>query len=257
MKSFSARLVALALALTLLPTQAHAQWVVFDPANFGQAVAQVANLVKTYQWIVDQAKRLPAAILAQYVTPEVQWRLHNLQTAYPWARPLLTALTSGDVTGQRYLQVVDPLQPLGVMLNRLPPSLRRRATDAYASIELADSVAQMGINQVGAVRTNGSSVLSAIRAVENDTVDLTDSFQSQTAILNKINGTSVLGLRIAERSTQLQMHTLEQLLVDNQRRREAEAVLMNAAIHQWQYGLQYGQGLYRSTATNLDNWRQY
>ena len=115
----------------------------------------------------------------------------------------------------------------------------------------------MGINQVGAVRTNGSSVLSAIRAVENDTVDLTDSFQSQTAILNKINGTSVLGLRIAERSTQLQMHTLEQLLVDNQRRREAEAVLMNAAIYQWQYGLQYGQDLYRSTATNLDSWRQY
>ena len=234
MKSFSTRLIAIALVLTLLPAPAHAQWVVFDPANFGQAVAQVTNLVKTYQWIVDQAKRLPAAILSQYVTPEVQWRLHNLQTAYPWARPLLAALTSGDVTGQQYLQVVDPLQPLGAMLNRLPPSLRRRATDAYASIELADSVAQMGINQVGAVRTNGSSVLSAIRAVENDTVDLTDSFQSQTAILNKINGTSVLGLRIAERSTQLQMHTLEQLLVDNQRRREAEAVLMNAAIYQWQ-----------------------
>lgn len=257
MKTFAARLVALALVLVLLPSQAHAQWVVFDPANFGQAVAQVTNLVKTYQWIVDQAKRLPAAILAQYVTPEVQWRLHNLLTAYPWARPLLTALTSGDVSGQRYLQVVDPLQPLGAMLNRLPPSLRRRATDAYASIELADSVAQMGINQVGAVRTNGSSVLSAIRAVENDTVDPTDSFQSQTAILNKINGTSVLGLRIAERSTQLQMHTLEQLLVDNQRRREAEAVLMNAAIYHWQYGLQYGQDLYQYTASRLDSWRQY
>jgi hypothetical protein len=257
MKTVLARIVALALVLALLPSPAHAQWVVFDPANFGQAVAQVTNLVKTYKWIVDQAKRLPAAILSQYVTPPVQWRLHNLVSAYPWARPLLTALTSGDPSGNQYLQVVDAMQPVNSILLRLPPALRKRVTDAYAAIELADSVAQMSIDEIGAMRTNGSHVLGAIRALENDTVDPTDSFQSQTAILNKINGTSVLGLRIAERSTQLMTHTLEQLLVDNERMRQAEAIMMNATIYQWQYGLQYGQDLYRSTANNLDTWRQF
>lgn len=257
MKCVMTRLAVVVLLLTLLPAPARAQWVVFDPANFGQAVAQVTNLVNTYQWIVDQARRLPAAILAHYVTPEVQWRLHNLQTAYPWARPLLTALTSGDTSGQRYLQLVDVVQPLTDVLDHLPANLRRRVTDAYAAIELADSVAQMGINQVGTIRTNGSNVLSAIRAVENDTVDPLDSFQSQTAILNKINGTSVLGLRIAERSTQLLTSTLEQLIVDNRSKRDTEAKLINATIQQWQYGLQYGQDLYRNTAANLDTWRQY
>jgi hypothetical protein len=257
MKTVLTRIVTLALLLTLLPRPAHAQWVVFDPANFGQAVAQVANLARTYLWWVDQARRIPAAILAQYVTPAVQWRLHNVQSAYPWARPLLTALTSGDPSGNQYLQVVDAMQPVNAILNRLPLALRKRVTDAYAAIELADSVAQMSIDEVGAMRTNGSSVLSAIRAVEDDTVDPTDSFQSQTAILNKINGTSVLGLRIAERSTQLMTHTLEQLIVNNERMRQAEAIMMNATIYQWQYGLQYGQDLYRSTATNLDTWRQY
>lgn len=257
MKTMIARIVALALILTLLPRPARAQWVVFDPANFGQAVAQVTNLVKTYAWIVAQAKRLPATILAQYVTPVIQWRLHNLTTAYPWARPLLTALTSGDPSGSQYLQVVDAMQPVASILARLPPALRKRVTDAYAAIELSDSVAQMSIDEIGAIRTNGSNVLNAIRAVENDTVDPTDSFQSQTAILNKINGTNVLGLRIAERSTQLMTHTLEQLIVDNERMRQAEAIMMNATIYQWQYGYLYGQDLYRSTATNLDTWRQY
>jgi hypothetical protein len=257
MKLFTTRFVVLAFVISLLPAPAYAQWVVYDPANFGQAVAQVANLVRTYQWLVDQARRLPASLLARYVSPEVQWRLHNLQTAYPWARPVLTALTSGDLTGQQYLRTVDALQPMDDVLEQLPPSLRRRLTDAYATIELADSVAQMSINQVGAIRTNGASVLSAIRAVENDTVDPANSFQSQTAILNKINGTSVLGLRIAERATQFQMHALEQMIVENKRRRDTEAILMNASLYQWQYGLQYGQNLYGATATNLDTWRQY
>jgi hypothetical protein len=44
----------------------------------------------------------------------------------------------------------------------------------------------------------------------------------------------VLGLRIAERSTQLMTHTLEQLIVDNERMRQAEAIMMNATIYQWQ-----------------------
>lgn len=263
MKRMSRILAVVLLIVTLTPSPAHAQFwpfgpmIVYDPSNYAQAVAQVTNLIRTYQWMVSQAQRLPSALLAKYVTPAVQWRLHNLQSAYPWARPLLTALTNGDLTGQQYLRVVDVLQPVSPMINQLPPALRRRALDAYSTIELADSVAQMSINQVGAIRTNGANVLNAIQAVESDTVDPTSSFQSQTQILNKINGTSVLGLRIAERATQFQMHVLEQLIVENKRKRDTEAILMNAAINQWQYGLQYGQSLYSATAANLDNWRQY
>jgi hypothetical protein len=257
MRTAFTRVVLLALAITVMPAPAQAQWVVLDPANLAQSISQVTQLLKTYQWIVDQAKRLPAAILAKYITPEVQWRLHNLTTAYPLARPVLTALTSGDSTGLRYLQIVDAVQPVTSILTRLPPTLRKRVTDAYATIELADSVAQMSINQVGSIRTNGASVLNAINDLESDTLDVLDNYQSQTAILNKINGTNVLGLRIAERSTQFLMHTLEQLIVENKRQRDTEAILMNATIYQWQYGLSYGRDLYRSTAANLDSWRQY
>jgi hypothetical protein len=46
------------------------------------------------------------------------------------------------------------------------------------------------------------------------------------------------------------------MLVANQRQRDAEAVLMNATIHQWRYGAVYGQDLFSRTASNLDSWRQ-
>jgi hypothetical protein len=51
------------------------------------------------------------------------------------------------------------------------------------------------------------------------------------------------------------MSTLEQMIVANTRQREAEALLLNATIHQWRYGQGYGDDLFRNTATNIDNWR--
>jgi hypothetical protein len=263
MKSARRVLVALLIfvALASSPTQAQIPFLgpllVYDASNYAQAVAQVTQLARQYAWWVNQARRLPAD-MRRYVAPEVTWRLHNLQTAYPWARPMLRALTDGDPTGQLYLRSVDRLPALEQdFLDQLPVALRQRVTNAYASVELADSIAQMSVHQTGAIRTNGPRMLDAIRALESDAIAAGDDFHTQTALLNKINGTSVLGLRIAERSTQFLMHTLEQLMVDNRRKRDAEAKLLNATLEQWEYGLRYGQHLYSRTAANLDHWRQY
>jgi hypothetical protein len=49
--------------------------------------------------------------------------------------------------------------------------------------------------------------------------------------------------------------TLEQMIVANTRQREAEALLLNATIHQWRYGQSYGEDLFRNTAANINGWR--
>jgi hypothetical protein len=143
------------------------------------------------------------------------------------------------------------------VLARLPAALRQRLINAYAAIELADSTAQLGIHQAGAIRFNGRQMLTAIQEMERDATAPGSDYHTQTALLNKINGSTVLALRIAERATQFQMHMLEQLLVDNTRKRDSEAKVMNAAIYQWTYGATYGQDLFRRTAANLDTWRQF
>ena len=84
-----------------------------------------------------------------------------------------------------------------------------------------------------------------------------DDFHTQTALLEKINSAIAIDLRLGEQTNQFQLSALEQSIVDNKRKRDAEATLMNATIHQWRYGKAYGDDLYSRTAANIDNWRPY
>jgi hypothetical protein len=93
--------------------------------------------------------------------------------------------------------------------------------------------------------------------MEADAFSGDDSFQTQTAILNKINAASVLGLRVAAQNHEFLGDTLEQLIVDNKRKRDAETRLMNATVNQWRYGQAYGADLYSKTAANIATWQPF
>lgn len=242
--------------LVILPIPAGAQLAVYDPVNYVQAVTRYQQMLQQYQFWLRQARRLPVDMATRYRVPEVLWRTHDIGIAFPHAGPILTALNYGDANGTQYFRAVHRLEPLDAILARLPAGFARRLGDAYATIEMADSAATMGIHQAGIIRFNGRSVLRAIDSMEQDLVAASEDFHSQTALLNKINGANVLGLRIAERNGQFLLATLEQLLVENKRKRDAEAQLMNAHIYQWRYGREYAADLFRNTARALDDWRQ-
>lgn len=242
--------------LALLSNVVSAQFVVHDPINYVQALARYAQMVQQYRHFVAQARRLPDLLAARYRVPTPRWRTHDLGDSYAYARSILTALNRGDSSGNGYANAVDRLSDLADVLPLLPPDLQRRLTNSYATIQLADSVARYAIDQTGRIRDNGGAVLSAVLDMENDATSLSEDLHTQIAVLNKINGANVLGLRIGEMGNQLQMHTLEQLLVQNKRARDAEAALMNARLFQWRFGTTYGRELFSRTATGLDGWRQ-
>jgi hypothetical protein len=52
-------------------------------------------------------------------------------------------------------------------------------------------------------------MLRQIESMKQDLVAAPEEFHSQAALLNKINGATVVGLRNAENSSQFLMHTLE------------------------------------------------
>jgi hypothetical protein len=246
----------LVVAVAFTPSSVSAQLAVYDPVNYVQAVTRYQQMLQQYQFWLRQARRLPVDMATRYRVPQVLWRTHAMAEAFPYAAPILTALNYGDASGAQYLSAAHRLEPLEGILTRLPAGFSRRIGDNYATIEMADSAASMGIHQAGLIRFNGRSVLRAIDAMELDLVATQDDFHSQTALLNKINGANVLGLRIAERNSQFLLATLEQLLVENKRKRDAEAQVMNAHIHQWRYGREYATDLFRNTAQSLDGWRQ-
>lgn len=243
--------VSLALAVLLsIPTQVRAQWVVYDPSNYAQAVTRYLQLVQQYEFLVEQARRLPTAAAARYRVPEVPWQL------YAGESPLLASLNTGEASSPAYLASVDPLDSVADVLNKTPGPLRPRLSTRYAALGVADQLALAAIQQTGRTRANGAVALQAIQAMEDDALSGPDEIHSQTALLNKINGASVLGLRLAERGNQFLAHTVEQLVLDNVRKRQAEAQLMNAHSYQWRYGQRYGSEMFDKTADRLDTWQQ-
>jgi len=168
---------------------------------------------------------------------------------------VLSALNTGDPTGRAYQQIVHAIDVPTDILARMPAELQRRLRTAYATVELADGVARRGIDQVGATRAIGAPVLQTIRAMEQDAASTLDAFNTETALLNKINTASVLGLRLADQSNQFLLNTVEQLLVDTTRKRDTDVAVLDATIHQWRYGQAYGADLFRNTASAMDTWR--
>jgi hypothetical protein len=249
------RLAATALVVALMSSTLHAQFVVFDPTNYAEAVIEVLNLAKQYAWMVQQIQRLPLDMATRYRVVSPAWPLYDLGNGLHYAQPVLNALNVGDPSGAGYRQVIPPLDIPDDILASLPIDLRRRLQTEYAAIEFADRVSAVGVDQAGNIRLNGNNLLAVVQAMQADAVSTSSDFLTQAALLNKINTASVLGLRVGEETNQFLADTVAQLVVDNTRKRDAETVLMNATIVQWRYGLAYGQDLFRNTAADIDNWR--
>ena len=137
------------------PTPLRAQdYVVYDRVELAEAVIEVFNVVRQYVEMIRQAQRLPVDLANRYRGQSVAWTLQDLASLF--ARPLLSALNTGDPTGRAYRQIVHPVDVPTDILGRMPAELQRRLATAYATIELADGVAKRGVDQVGATRAIGA-----------------------------------------------------------------------------------------------------
>jgi len=242
--------------LALLSKAVAGQFVVYDPTNYFQALSRYAQLLEQYRFWVAQARRLPLNLASRYRLVPVRWSAYDNARNSPYAEAILSALNSGDPTGGLYNVSVDRLDTLDDLISAVPFDLRPRLRLLYGSLQFDDSVARAAINQAGVTRTNGPLALNTIQNMEDDAVASADEFHTQVALLNKINGATVLALRLNETASQLQLHILEQLLVQNKRSRDAEAEMMDAHLFQWRFGAAYGRDLFSRTAEALDSWRQ-
>ncbi len=237
-------------------SRVHAQWVVFDPSNYAEAIAEVEQIVKEYQFLVAQAQRMTVDLASRYRGYSIDWTQHDLDGVVA-ALPLMAALNHGQAPGNGYRAVSDALDIFQDIADRLPPPVRQRLMNAYATLELADSANQLAIGQMGVGRTQGPLMQQSIDHVETDNANSADAFQSQTALLERLSAASAIQLRQSQQTNQFLLSTLEQQLVDAKRKRDADVRLMDATIYQWRYGQTYGADLFRHTASDLDTWQPY
>lgn len=257
LRSAGLMVLTLVVALTAFSTLVRAQTLavpVFDANNYFEDLIQAFDLTQQLTTMLFQVQPLPVDMAARYQVLSTAWALNALVSAFATASPVVGALNVGDPTGAAYRQVVDPLDTPTDVLPEMPSSLQRRFADDYATIQLADSVAALGIDQSGAARRASSPLLQVLQSMQADAFTTDDTFQTQTALLNKINSASVVGLQEGEQTNQFLSSVLEELLVDSKRQRDTEAKVMNAGINQWRYGAAYSQDLFSRTAADLDTW---
>src|SRR3990170_7950453 len=109
MKRRTFRVAAVAVAVAISATAARAQLVVFDPTNYVQAIAQVQQLIRQYQFWIEQTRRVPVDIGSRYHAHSLDWTYHDLTGGALYAQRILRALNEGDVAGAAYRGAVDRL----------------------------------------------------------------------------------------------------------------------------------------------------
>ena len=258
----SKRLIVLAaFAVTLAATPAHGQLVVNDPLNTAQAIALVQKTINEYQTLVQQYQaivRMSQSLqsMARYKTVPIAFSSHD-PSRFSYGAPWLTALNSGDARGDLYAQIARTLQrPGAAAFARLPPDARRAIEDAYATIEITDSIALRGAHQIALVRGYGRSLQSVVQLLENDILNPLSAFHQLTAILDKVAAGELVGRRQDTASNQLLSHALEQLLVQAKRRRDTEVATMNMRLVTMQRGRDVGRSYIEGSADALRTWRQ-
>ena len=193
------RTVVAGLLITVAAVPAHAQWAVFDPSNFAQAVLivqrtqrQYEELMAQYRTILRMAEGLGS--LEPYRIPGIGVTRHDVGR-WPYGAAWLAGLNSGDATGAAYWATTLPLERPSALPTHLTATARRMLERQYATIEVTDSVAMMGGHQVGALRGYHGQLQRAVEDLEADVMNGLERYHEMTAILDKVAAAELLGRR--------------------------------------------------------------
>jgi hypothetical protein len=256
------RRICIAIGFMLLVAQpARAQLVVIDPANLIQAVLIAERTLSEYQTLLAQYRTIQqmaqglGTSMEGYRIPATPITRHDL-ARWEYGRPWLAGLNNGDPTGAAYYQTTRVLERPNAGLQALPAAARRDIEQAYATIEITDSVAEMGGHQVALIRQQSDRLQTAVDALQGDVLNGLTRYHEMTVNLDKIAAAELLARRQDMSANELLSHTLEQLLARGKRLRDTEAVVMNMRLRSL---LDTGRGstsVMQGAGDDLRSWRQ-
>lgn len=246
--------------VTVIAMPVYAQIAVIDPTNLAQVVLiarrtqqQLDELQAQYRTILRMAQGL--GNMETYRVPTIPITRHD-PNRWEYGRPWIQGLNSGDPTGAAYWATTVPLQRPDAGFSRLTPAARRAFERQYATIEITDSVAQMGGHQVALVRGYHGQLQQAVQALESDVLNGLPRFHEMTAILDKVASGELLARRQDMAANQLLSHALEQLLARSKRLRDTEAATVNMQLVTWRDGRGANNAFVAGTGDALRTWRQ-
>jgi hypothetical protein len=216
---------------------AHAQTPVVDVAAIVELVTIINNVRETIRLMREEYQTLQR--MARGFTGALDpYRLDSLpplnhDTAkYEFGRLLLEGLNTGDPRGEKYAAVVRQVLRPGGLFEQLPPEARKVMETAFATIEIADSVATLGVHESALARGYAARIAALVERLKNDVTAGGSEFHEVTAIVDKIALAKLIDARLSQNSNQVESSILEQQLAKNKRLRDAAAAQMNLSMTQ-------------------------
>lgn len=235
---WSVRFALVALVAVTLPRPCAAQVAVFDPAVTlrNSVTATVKELLfqlqqEEHRKLRRMSRRLSMHTdLNRYALPDPpRWRTHG-DERFLFSVAYNDALIFGDSSGAAYAGVVHPLLDASAVRRLASPEARAAFLAARAAVDVADATAIEGLHDSGRLRFNGRKFeLPAVDVLQRHALDPSNE-QSVTAVLEKVSGSVLVGLRQRQARLQLLTGILQQLLADNLRTRNAATTTMNLQL---------------------------
>lgn len=254
------KVVAVVVLCGLATMPAGAQIPVTDVAALVQLVNMVRNVKETielmkeeYQTIQRLARGYGGSLLPYRLAALPQLN-HNVGKYY-FAGPLLEGLNTGDPYGERYAAVVRKVMQPGGLFHALPPEARNVMETAFATIEIADSIATMGVHESALARGYAFRIGGLIERLQNDVTAPGSEYHEVTAIADKIALAEMIELRLGQNGNQVTSSMLEQQLAKNKRQRDAIVAQINMSIARMNDHGQTTDAYIGGATSALQSWR--
>jgi len=172
------------------------------------------------------AKKLPGS-LAEFRAISTPWFRSSATNTYGTTGAWISAINTGANVLGGYQNATDPLRAYGAALGNVPADQLSRLQKHYATIELADGATENGMETVGTLRSNAPQVEATIQSLEGATLNSDPDYNTEIAVLNKINAASVIALRNSQDTNKLLTALAEQQFIVSKRQRDSEAQAIN------------------------------
>lgn len=245
------RRLLLSILLLALAPMAHAQFgsgIVYDPTQSVHAIQQIeqgsqlyTTAVATRNQIVSmynlayQMSQMPQNLAARYHADWSQWTsLQATLNTYGNTAALVNALNYGTLVhaqqGYQSAYVQAQSYPSGAY-SQLDTRTQATIANQYATSELAQTATTNTLATLGTIRSDSESFATQLAHLESDTFSTDPSQQTEAALLGKINSATLLQIHSQQDTNQLLMAEIQQQLIAQKQRIDAQNRALNNAIY--------------------------
>jgi hypothetical protein len=228
-------------------TNAHAQWAVYDSANFSNAVKQFHQVQQLYTTanqtrdeviqaynLARQMAQMPQNLYQRYGADFAHWKTLTAADAYGNTAQWTYAVNTGDPAvaelGYR-LAGIQLLQPQPSTLANLDERSQAFTKTQYATAQLSDGVTVNALATVGEVRARSLALQRQIANLEADSYSSDPGQQTEMAVLGKINAAALMQLRSQQDTNQVLTAAALQQMLTSKDQFDQQKRALNQAIY--------------------------